>query len=353
MSVEQYSEQADWGNSCRKCKDRPIDRSENDNSILCRECREEQIRYPFPKLMIPAAILLAVFLVFAMIQTRQPFYYYKIYAQASRQADDGEAEAALMEMLEVMEQYSNSVAVAEKMVDLSMQHGYYDFAAYILDTYMVGMEVSSSTYAKITGYTNKLNRYYDTQNKIEEISAGISVEGDEALDQIKSRLLALADDRNYDQGLLYFCLGAFSQDPQEAVQYLEKSVNADSKIMAYRVYFGTSCRRAGDLAKARACYEYALIQEKHNTGAMRGMGILNLLEGEKEQGLALIQQAFEENPEENYINETLIVALMECGQTEEANSQKRKFEAEGAEFDEEFLDYLQGSTSLYDYYVTP
>lgn len=67
----------------------------------------------------------------------------------------------------------------------------------------------------------------------------------------------------------------------------------------------------------------------------------------------MIQQAFEENPEEDYIKETLIVALMECGQTEEANSQKRQFEAEGVEFDEEFLAYLQGSTSLYDYYVTP
>lgn len=351
--MEQYPEQTDWENSCRKCKSRLIDRSENDNSILCRECREEQIRYPFPKLMIPAAILLGVILIFAIIQTRRPFHYYKIYAQAERQSDNGEAGAALMEMLEVMEQYPNSVTVAEKMVDLSMQHGYYDFAAYVLNTYMIGVEVSSDTYSKLTSYSNKLNRYYDLQDKIEEISAGISMEGDEARDQIKSQLLVLVDDRGYDQGLLNFYLGLISQDPQEAIQYLEKSVNADPKVMAYRVYYGNSCRRAGDLAKARACYEYALTQEKHNTGAMRAMGILDLLEGEKEQGLVLIQQAFEENPEEDYIRETLIIALAECGQTEEANAQKQKFDEEGVEFDEDFLNYLQGNTSLYDYYVTP
>lgn len=351
--MEQYPEQADCGNLCRKCKSRTIDRSENDNSILCRECREEQIRYPFPKLMIPAAIILGVILIFAIIQTRQPFHYYKIYAQAERQSDNGEAGAALMEMLEVMEQYPNSVAVAEKMVNLSMQYGYYDVAAYVLNTYMVGMELSSSSYFKITSYTDKLSRYYDMQDKIEEIGIGISAEGDEAREQFKGQLLALAEERDYDQGLLYCYLGLLSEDSQEAVQYMEKSVDADPKVMAYRVYLGSSYRRAGNLAKARECYKYVLAKEKHNTGAMRAMGILDLLEDEKDQGLALIQQAFEENPEENYINETLIIALLECGQIEEANSQKRKFDAEGVEFDDEFLDYIQGDTSLYNYYVTP
>lgn len=353
MRVEQYPEQIEWENPCQKCQSRPMDRSENDNSILCHECREEQIRYPFPKLMIPVAILLGVILIFAITQTRQPFYYFKIYTQAKWQEKDGEVGAALVEMLEVIEQYPNSVTVSETMVDLSMQHGYYDFAAYILNTYMGGMEVSSDTYTKITSHSNKLNRYYNTQEKIEEIASEAVIEEEDDLRHIKRQLLALVYDWHYDQGLLYCYLGFFSQDPQEAVQYLEKSVKADPNVMAYQVYLGTSSRRSGDLAKARACYEYALTQERDNTAAMRAMGILDLLEGEKERGLALIQQAFDKNPEEAHIHETFIIALAECGQMEEANTHKQKFEAEGVEFDEGFLNYLQGNTSLYDYYVFP
>jgi Flp pilus assembly protein TadD len=81
------------------------------------------------------------------------------------------------------------------------------------------------------------------------------------------------------------------------------------------------------------------------------MGILKMLEGDKEAGLADVQKAFDLNPEENYVRETLVIALMECGQKEKAEELRQQFEAEGIEFDVDFLSYLNGEVSLHDYYV--
>lgn len=75
---------------------------------------------------------------------------------------------------------------------------------------------------------------------------------------------------------------------------------------------------------------------------------MKLLEGDSESGLADIQKAYERD---DYIGEALIIALMECGQMEEAEGWLEKFEEEGAEFPEKFWAYINGELSLYDYYV--
>ncbi|MCB6617388.1 hypothetical protein LI114_14050, partial [Ruminococcus sp. 210702-SL.1.03] len=76
--------------------------------------------------------------------------------------------------------------------------------------------------------------------------------------------------------------------------------------------------------------------------ALRALGILCLLEGEKERGLELVNQAYEENPELAYVKETLIIACLENGDNSKAEEYQAQFENEGTEFDEDFDDYLSG-----------
>lgn len=66
-----------------------------------------------------------------------------------------------------------------------------------------------------------------------------------------------------------------------------------------------------------------------------------------------MRQAFENNPEELFVKETLVIALMECDLQEEAERQLHQFEEEGTEFDEEFNAFRAGKVSLYEYYVSP
>ena len=58
---EELNEEQDYqyqDNLCQKCHQRYIDTSESEYSILCSSCREEQIKYPIPKVFIPIFIIL-------------------------------------------------------------------------------------------------------------------------------------------------------------------------------------------------------------------------------------------------------------------------------------------------------
>lgn len=344
---------------CGKCKSRPVDRSENRNSILCRECREEQIRYPFPKKMLPAVILVLGLMALAMARTPKVLRCYKSYTDAMTQAAVGDIYPALVELQEVLDEYPDSVPVAERMVDLSMKHGYFDVAAYALNAYMAGKSVSESTYTKLDNYSSRLKRYYNTIDSVsklfEDLDDTMDLEEQQwQLENLKKKLLAMTDASGYDNALLYYYLGSISEDQDEALRYLQTSAETDLRLAAVtQVPLGTNLRRRGDLKGAREAYEKALALDRNNSGALRAMGILKLLEGEKEEGLTDIRRAYDLNPEEAYVKETLIIALKECGQEEEAGRQLRQFEDDGALFDEEFSAYLSGAVSLYDYYVDP
>ncbi|SFC40300.1 hypothetical protein [Clostridium uliginosum] len=59
---------------CKKCKQAYIDTSEGKYSILCSECREQQIQYPIPKILIGIGILLLVLVVRSIILIINNFY---------------------------------------------------------------------------------------------------------------------------------------------------------------------------------------------------------------------------------------------------------------------------------------
>lgn len=346
---------------CRKCGRKRIDRSENKNSILCHECREEQIKYPFPKKMLPAAVIVLALMVLAMARTPGIIRMYKMYYQAELQSYSGDVYPALLNLETVMEAYPSSVPVAVSMIDIAMEHGYYDAAAYTLSTYLEGKEVDDSTYSRMMRHTKRLNRYYDTLDQVDELYASFGealgqedLDGEApiaALQGLRDDLEEMTKNADLDKGLLYYYLATLSEDEEAHREYLEASVEADPKLGFPEVELGTYRRRTGDLEGARECYESVLRNDNSNTGALRAMGILKMLEGDKEAGLADVQKAFDLNPEENYVRETLVIALMECGQKEKAEELRQQFEAEGIEFDVDFLSYLNGEVSLHDYYV--
>ncbi|MBT9778679.1 tetratricopeptide repeat protein [Clostridium sp. MCC353] len=338
---------------CRKCHVRRIDLTENSNSILCKECREEQIKYPFPKKMIPAAIIIILLLGAALIRVPKTLSCYKIYQSAKAEAQSGEVYEALTGMLKVLETYPDSVPAAELAIELAMDYGYYDFGGYLINEYMVGKEVNDSTYAKMNMYTDRLTRYYNTYDKMDEISQNLDVNQseEEIMASLKRELLACVDDPEQYPALIYYYLGNMSTDPAEAEQYLEAGIKEDPNLTMLSSALGTLKRRAGDFEGARELYQNILDRDKSDPAALRAMGILCMLEGDMEQGLQYVQRSYEEDPEGMYVKETLLIALMENGRAEEAETMKKQFEEAGQVFDEEFDSYLDGSVSLHDYYV--
>lgn len=363
MDERENMETDQWhfpGEPCRKCGLREIDYSENKNSILCSECREELIKYPFPKKMILAAVLVLVHVIVAMARTPGIIRMYQMYSQAEEQADGGDVYPAILNLQTVLESYPSSIPAAVSMTDIAMEHGYYDVATYALNNYLVGKEINDSTYARLMRYTDKLNRYYDTEDQVEQLYASAGEEMgqevkeedlDAVIEAMREKLLDMTEREDLDKGLLYYYLASLAVDEKDRMEYLEASVKADPLLGFPEVELGTYRRSIGDLEGARECYISVLENDRNNTAALRAMGILKMLEGDKESGLSDVRKAFELNPDEMFVRETLVIALMECGLKEEADSLLSQFEGEGIEFDDDFSTYLNGDVSLYDYYV--
>lgn len=331
---------------CRKCHNQVIDRSENKNSVLCHTCREEQIQYPFPKQAMAIVAGIAVILAIAMVRTPRVLHDYRLYTEARPQAAAGDIYLALVALNDVLEHYPDSVPVGERMVDLSMAHGYYDMAAYAMDNYLAGKSVSDSTYSKLTGYSRKLKRYYDTSDQMEMMINQMA-----GVEEVRSELLKMTQQSEYDKSLSYYYLALFADDEEDMIEYLKESAEADPLFAEPQIYLGTFSRRQGKLEEAREYYNNVLKLDRQNSAALRAMGILKLLEGNLTEGLSDIQKAYDINPEEEYIHETLLVALMENGKKEEAQHLRQEFGQQGVEFDQDFEQYMAGQTELRSYYI--
>ena len=98
-------------------------------------------------------------------------------------------------------------------------------------------------------------------------------------------------------------------------------------------------------------YNELLSKDKYSDGALRGLAIIRLLEGNKEEGLNLAYKAFDTNPDGLYVWETYIIALKENDKNSETDDQIKEYLAAGYELDEDTQNYLEGEISLYDYYI--
>lgn len=353
--VQSYGDMIPDGERCRRCKGARIDNSVSRHSIVCADCREAMIRYPFPKQFIPCVAVILILFVIAMAGTSGKLIKYRQYVRAEQTAENGDVRMVLEQLQSLLAVYPDSTEIAERTVKIAMKYGHYNTAALVFQEYLAGKEVDDRAYAQLNGYLKELNRYYDTYERLEKFyekaDEGRLEQGDYS--EVTDFLEKLLGESGIDRGLIYYHLGMMAADSAEAEQYLKSCVRADRRVSYYYADYATNLRRNGKLEDALKNYEQALSVDRMDTRALRGLGILMLLNDERETGLAYVKQAFEENPDEAYIKETYIIALLENGMAEEAGRLKEEFEAAGEIFDESFRGFLDGEVLLYDYYVTP
>ncbi|PKM72010.1 MAG: hypothetical protein CVU91_10995 [Firmicutes bacterium HGW-Firmicutes-16] len=75
------------------------------------------------------------------------------------------------------------------------------------------------------------------------------------------------------------------------------------------------------------------------------------MNGDKEDGLDLAYQAFEQDPDGLFIRDTYIVALHENDKSDETDAQIKEYLAKGNTLDEDTQAYLDGKISLRDLYI--
>jgi len=309
-----------------------------------------------PMLKVFLVVVCAVFL-FSMIFFVPVISDFREYVAAGKHMKAREFSFAYDKYRMLLEEYSFSVPLILKTADAAMSAQYIGYLAEVVDNYIMDKNLSDNEYYDVMEYVDFLDRYfgtyYDVDDILYELGETFSEDDDPDLvgqflrDRLKELLLSDDSDKTY----IYYLLASMAEDAEIALEYFRLSTQQDARCTYTYAHYGNVLRRAGDFNEARQVYMKALELNACDALSWRGLGVLDMLEGQKSLGLESIRLAYEIEPYGLYVPEALIIALIENGMRDEAMEFIDMIVSEGFQFDEDILDYLDGAVSMEHYYM--
>lgn len=337
-------------NMCKKCGYRPIDYSESKYSILCTSCREEQIRYKIPKVLLGViTIVLAVSVVLSIITLPKTLNDYRLYKTVFDKISSGN----LNELAG-----SNKIDIdVDDAVDIyidSINRGQYDFALEFYNKYLESRKVDDSDYNRIEDNSHILDLYYNTCQEYGEKAKSLSKEDistNDYITQMSAFLNDMLSKGTYDNAVIYCYLGAMSLDKNQSIDYYEKSIKEDNNFSESKVELANLYRRDGDMDKAEKILNEVIKLDRCNSSALRSLAVINLLKNNNKQAVKFAKEAYNTNSTGYYVYETLIIALQKDGQKGESKKYIDKYLSLGYELDEDTEKLLNDKMTLNQYYL--
>ena len=279
---------------------------------------------------------------------------YKMYKLAESRISHGETSAAINDLYLVAEAHPNSIPVMVKLVELSMDNGYYDTAGYIIDTYISGKEVSEEDYNMIDRYYPKLENYYNTMSSIDTIMTEAPNQDtlDKAYyDYVRSHIESLLFTDGQDDAYLCYTLSMIAGDTTSTLDYLQQCYEIDPECFDVRAQLGIVLRRIGRLDEARSMIEEALAKDKEDTNALRAMATIAMVENDLQGGLEAAEAAYTLYPDGLYVRETYLIALSMNQRNDQAEVIREEMEAADILIEQDTQQLLNGEITLQDYYI--
>lgn len=310
----------------------------------------ENNRLHVPFWVIFFLIIVIVLDIICMVRFPRVMKDYKIYNMAEERIQNSETSAAINDLYELAKKHTDSTPIMIKTAKLSMENGYYDTAAYIIDEYLAGSSVSDSEYDLINNYYTKLDNYYATSEAISKI---LNIQDAEKVDleNIKIELKSLLNQDGQDDALVYYYLGIYELDRETSKKELQECYNLDPECYDVRAQLSVAYRRLGDLATAKQFVEEALHKDKYDSSALRSMSIIAMLEGNLDQGVTYAKAAYDSYPDGIYVRETYLIALTMNSQLDQAQQIKEEMQRVGENLEDQTLQLLDGDLTLEEYYI--
>lgn len=354
---ENFNENFNFENEtfmCKKCGCNQIDRSKSENSVLCTKCREEQIKYPIPKIFILVAIAIVVIMGFSLVNLPKQLKLFKLFSMSQENIDKGRVNGTLEELEEILEKNGDvDENVVVDIIKMAMESGKYEYTANIINKYLVGKEMLKFVYDDVIEYYDILEPYFVTYDSFYSIMEGIdnNASVEEIYEVVKSSLLALENDPSQYKALLYYYVGFNCLDLNEAIKYFDLSISYDDNFINSKVEKAKTLRKINDIEQSEQLSNNLLDIECDNYEIIRNLSIINMLKGNSKEAVKLAKEAYKLCKEDEYVYNTLIVALTVDGQADKAQKYIDDYVSKGNELDADILRLLNNEITLEDYYI--
>ena len=355
--AEPGEELDDPQNLCVECGKRERDLGINALSKLCGDCRREKIKLHIPPRIRGFLIVVSAFFLFSMIMFIPVLSDYRGYLDAGKHMQAREYTFAYKKYTAILDEYSYSMPLILKTAEAAASAQYFSNLTDIIDNHIMDKNLTDSEYEIVKEYRNLVGMYKETYDVIDRIfdeaNETFTTYDDPALSRrfIQERLIELLEIDGIDRTQVYYMLGNASRDLEYSVICLEYACDANPRFTYPYAFYGNALRKSGEMGQAREVYQKAVELNACDALSWRGLGILDLLEGQKSRGLESIRHAYRIDRYTQYVADSLITALIENGLRDEAMTLLEQLVSEGFQFDERLQAYMDGFISLEEYYM--
>lgn len=338
---------------CVVCEKEPKYTFENQNSELCRDCRETFIRYPVPKWLYIVIAVVAVTLCFAAYKVPAVINDFKIYKAAEISYNQKNYTSASNGYMSLGEKYKSALRINERLFLSLMKSQRFDDASTILNSRLAEKDGSEETYDEIYAYTDMLNKFYAADEKIALIIQDETINSDTA--KIYINLEKLVDDKECSTSLVLFYLAQLNigqNKVEKAIAQLKEACTLEPQLTFITSYLGNAQRRIRQYDEAINSYNTALSLNFDDESAFRGLGVICLLKGENAKGLEYIKNAYNLNKYGDFVANTYVVALYANGKTTESKALYEEIKKmENYQIDPDIESYIAGNSTLEKLYI--
>lgn len=326
---------------------------DNDGTYEYRTYEEGSTKLRVPPGVVFFLLGTVILVIVCMIRFPKVLEEYRVYKTADSRIAKGETSQVMEELISLADNHPNSRMIMVKGIRLAMQHGYYDMAGYLYSEYLAGKQASDAIIHEMNKYIGTLEKYYYSNNAIDEIFSSIEMVevSDVYQDMLVRRLIELLEDPQSYRPIVNYYLGLFEYNKDTSRDYLLQCYNEDPNMFDVRSQLSVSYRRTGDYVTARKYIDEAIAKNKMDSSALRSLAIIELLEGKLEEALISARSSYEVNPEGLFVRETYLIALNMNGQITEAQTIKDELLASRGVIDEETISLINGEITLEEYYL--
>ena len=358
---------------CKVCGRRTIDRSTgNPHEFMCRECRQEKTKLRIPKWLIIAlsvagAVTLAMVIYLVSMQGRfmvpdkQKSAGNEVLLKARELIAENKQWQGLGELDNYLKNNSGNVEIAQEALRLSMQYGFYDYAAYFINTYLMDKTFSDDELFEINGYMDELDKYYNTYDAINAVFTEISEASKEDLteeeanairNEMKEKVLAIGQREDCEEKFADFYVAYYLCDSVEecekyftsAYGYLPIRAEACGRLAVME-------RRRGNFEEAERWIRKGKDTNGDSTELQRAELTIFLAKGEYDKTLPAAEELFYSDPQGTYVADTYIVALYANNETDKLNEFLSSCDDAEYGLEEDLYRLLDGEITVREYYV--
>ncbi|MHB1485028.1 MAG: tetratricopeptide repeat protein [Saccharofermentanales bacterium] len=338
---------------CSNCCQELIDTSENPDSSLCTLCREEFIRHPIPKWIFLVIVAVMIITGTALVKTPAVLKDYKIYKTAESSYNQKYFNKAADDYLLISDRYKSALRINERMFLALMKAQRFEEAYLILDERLAGEEASDETYDEINSYASLLDRYGLTLEKLDPIFKNETINTDYV--KTYKKIEPFLSDKECETSVVLFYLSQLNIGQNKldaAIKQLEEALKAEPRYTFMASFLGNAQRRLKLYDAAIKSYESALALNLDDETAYRGLGVVYLVKGEKEKGLAFIKKAYDINKNGLFVADAYVVALHANGKIDESFAIYSEIKKdENYIIDKDMDEYLAGRKTLEQLYT--